>query len=327
MPNTILTGTALCCEAAISVKVLKGDRSESPSYNYELHNKPCFGIYFNSAPNSNGRTKTLVDIKADVYQYIDQDMLVKNHENNYCSLAPDQLHKYHRELEFVFAKFSSKEDTGVKLSVEETTRLYDQDRNKREVSCPAIKIHVEAKKMSAYQFLCLLTLIRCSSEYPNALLLKECFNLQEKGYFREFSIMSLFALLQNRLQYSYDQGPIQWVEDSRNYFYKPSCLEFLQKRMMCDSAAYVDTNCKVQNFYEVVERGPRNKSKFVLPKYTMGGGDVTGKEKLFDTNATITTIFDGDVPEDHVECFKNILAAIKGQFPKLKVDYPQELKS
>lgn len=77
MPNTILTGTVLCCEAAISVKVLKGDRSESPSYNYELHNKPCFGIYFNSAPNSNGRTKTLVNIKADVYQYIDQDMLVK----------------------------------------------------------------------------------------------------------------------------------------------------------------------------------------------------------------------------------------------------------
>lgn len=327
MPNTILIGTALCCEAAISVKILKEDGSKSPSYNYELHNKPCFGMYFKSAPNGNSRTNTLVDIKADVYQYIDQDMLVRNHENNYCSLAPDQLHKYHRELEFVFAKFSSKEDTGVKLSVEETTRLYDQNRTKKEVHCPAIKIHVEAKKMKAYQLLCLLTLIRCSSEYPNALLLKECFNLQEKGYFKEFSIMSLFALLQNRLQYAYDQGPIQYIGDSRNYFYKPSCLEFLQKRMMCDSAAYRDTDYKVQNFYEVVERGPRNKSKFVLPKYTMGGGNEVGKGKLFDTNQIITTIFDGDVPEDHIECFKEILAAIKGQFPKLKVDYPQESKS
>ena len=327
MPKTILTYTSLCCEAAISVKVLKGDGSKSPSYNYEIHNKPCFGIYFNSAPNSNGRTNILVDIKADVYQYIDQDMLVKNHENNYCSLAPDQLHKYHRELEFVFAKFSSKEDTGVKLSVEETTRLYDQDRSQKEVHCPAIKIHVEAKKMKAYQLLCLLTLIRCSSEYPNALLLKECFNLQEKGYFKEFSIMSLFALLQNRLQYAYDQGPIQYVEDNRNYFYKPSCLEFLQKRMMCDSAAYRDTDYKVQNFYEVVKRGPKNKSKFVLPRYTMGGGSEVGKEKLFDTDQIITTIFDGDVPEDHIECFKEILAAIKYQFSLLKVDYPQESKS
>lgn len=327
MPNTILIGTSLCCEAAISVKVLRGDGSKSPSYNYEIHNRPCFGMYFNSAPNSNSRTNILVDIKADVYQYIDQDMLVKNHENNYCSLAPDQLHKYHRELEFVFAKFSSKEDTGVKLSVEETTRLYDKDRSQKEVHYPAIKIHVEAKKMKAYQLLCLLTLIRCSSEYPNALLLKECFNLQEKGYFKEFSIMSLFALLQNRLQYSYDQGPIQYIEDNRNYFYKPSCLEFLQKRMMCDSAAYRDTDYKVQNFYEVVTRGPKNKSKFVLPRYTMGGGNEVGKGKLFDTNQIITTIFDGDVPEDHIECFKEILAAIKYQFSLLKVDYPQESKS
>lgn len=327
MPNTILTGTALCCEAAISVKILESDGSKSPSYNYELHNKPCFGIYFNSAPNGNNRTNTLVDIKADIYQYIDQDMLVRNHENNYCSLAPDQLYKYHRELEFVFAKFSSKEDTGVKLSVGETTRLYDQDRNKKEVHCPAIKIHVEAKKMKAYQLLCLLTLIRCSSEYPNALLLKECFNLQEKGYFKEFSIMSLFALLQNRLQYSYDQGPIQYIEDNRNYFYKPSCLEFLQKRMMCDSAAYQDTNYKVQNFYEVVKRGPKNKSKFVLPRYTMGGGNEVGKGKLFDTDQIITTIFEGDVPEDHIECFEEILAAIKYQYSLLKVDYPQESKS
>ena len=327
MPNTILTYTTLCCEAAISVKILMQDGSKSPSYNYELHNKPCFGMYFYSAPNGNSRTNTLVDIKADVYQYIDQDMLVRNHENNYCSLAPDQLHKYHRELEFVFAKFSSKEDTGVKLSVEETTRLYDQNRSKKEVHCPAIKIHVEAKKMKAYQLLCLLTLIRCSSEYPNALLLKECFNLQEKGYFKEFSIMSLFALLQNRLQYSYDQGPIQYIEDNRNYFYKPSCLEFLQKRMMCDSAAYRDTDYKVQNFYEVVTRGPKNKSKFVLPRYTMGGGNEVGKGKLFDTNQIITTIFDGDVPEDHIECFKEILAAIKYQFSLLKVNYPQESKS
>lgn len=327
MPNTILTGTTLCCEAAISVKVLQRDGSKSPSYNYELHNKPCFGMYFNSAPNSNDRTNTLVDIKADIYQYIDQDMLVRNHENNYCSLAPDQLHKYHRELEFVFAKFSSEEDTGVKLSVEETTRLYDQDRCKRPVHCPAIKIRVEAKKMKAYQLLCLLTLIRCSSEYPNALLLKECFNLQKKGYFKEFSIMSLFALLQNRLQYSYDQGPIQYIEDNRNYFYKPSCLEFLQKRMMCDSAAYQDTNYKVQNFYEVVKRGPKNKSKFVLPRYTMGGGNEVGKGKLFDTDQIITTIFEGDVPEDHIECFEEILAAIKYQYSLLKVDYPQESKS
>lgn len=327
MPSTILTGTVLCCEAAISVKVLKRDGSKSPSYNYELHNKPCFGIYFNSAPNSNNRTNTLVDIRADVYQYIDQDMLVRNYENNYCSLAPDQLHKYHRELEFVFAKFSSEEDTGVKLSVEETTRLYDQDRCRYPVHCPAIKIRVEAKKMKAYQLLCLLTLIRCSSEYPNALLLKECFNLQKKEYFKEFSIMSLFALLQNRLQYSYDQGPIQYKKDNRDFFYKPSCLVSLQKRMMCDSAAYADTDHKVQNFYEVVARGPKNKSKFVLPRYTMGGGNETGEEKLFATNEIITTIFGGDVPEDHVECFKNILAAIKYQFPKLKVDYPQESKS
>ena len=178
--------------------------------------------------------------------------------------------------------------------------------------------------MKAYQLLCLMTLIRCSSEYPNALLLRECFNLQENGLFREFSIMSLFALLQNRLQYSYDQGPINFIRDSREQFYKPSCLEFLRDRMTPSSNGYSQTGCKVQNFYEICARGPKNKEKFKLPRWCAGGGTETGADKLYSTDSCIEKIFNGEIIEEHLESFNRIRDAIYYQWPKLKTNYPEE---
>lgn len=324
MDRTMITGTSLLCEAEIAVRFIRANNEPSSIYGYSLHNKPCFGDYFRGVPNQDNRSKTLVDISVDIFQFIDKDILAKYHENNYCSLKPEQLSKYHRELEFVFSKFSENEETGVKISVEETTRKYDQDYEIKPIYVPAIKIHVEANKMKAYQLLCLMTLIRCSSEYPNALLLRECFNLQENGLFREFSIMSLFALLQNRLQYSYDQGPINFIRDSREQFYKPSCLEFLRDRMTPGSNGYSQTGCKVQNFYEICARGPKNKEKFKLPRWYTGGGTEIGANKLYSADSCIEKIFNGEIIEEHLESFNQIRDAIYYQWPKLKTDYPEE---
>jgi hypothetical protein len=324
MDRTLITGTSLLCEAEIAVRILGATGNPSSIYGYSLHNKPCFGDYFRGVPNQDGRNKTLVNIDIDIFQFIDKDILAKYHENNYCSLTPEQLGKYHRELEFVFSKFSAEEETGVKISVEETTRRYDQDCNIKPIQAPAIKIHIEAQKMKAYQLLCLMTLIRCSSEYPNALLLRECFNLQEHGFFKEFSIMSLFGLLQNRMQYAYDQGPIQWMADGREKFYKPSCLEFLQDRMTPGSNGYSQTGNKVQNFYEVCDRGPKNKEKFEFPRWCAGGGTELGNGKLYPSDKCIEKIFNGEIIEEHLDSFNQIRDAIYYQWPKLKTDHPEE---
>lgn len=324
MNRLIITILNLLCEAEIAVRFIRANNEPSSIYGYSLHNKPCFGDYFRGVPNQDNRSKTLVDISVDIFQFIDKDILAKYHENNYCSLKPEQLSKYHRELEFVFSKFSENEETGVKISVEETTRKYDQDYEIKPIDVPAIKIHIEAQKMKAYQLLCLMTLIRCSSEYPNALLLRECFNLQEHGLFKEFSIMSLFVLLQNRMQYAYDQGPISWIPDNHEKFYKPSCLEFLQARMTPDSVGYEQTGRRVQNFYEVCDRGPKNKEKFQLPKWRAGGGTETGDNKMYQSNEQIEKIFNGEILEEHLDSFNKIRDAIYYQWPKLKVDYPEE---
>lgn len=324
MNNTMITNLNLLCEAEIEVQTQLDDSVERPIFKYSLHNKPCFGIYFRAFPNSNDRKRFLINISASVYQFLDRGMLTEKEENNYCSLTPQQLSEYHRELEKVFAKTATDgAPTNLKISVVETTRTYDKDEEQRPKEIPAIRIDITADYMYAYQFLVLLTLIRLSSEYPNALLLRECCNLQEHGYFREFSKLSLFGLLQNRLQYAYDQGPIPYISDSTKTFFKPSCLEFLAKRVTVGTDEYERTGRKVQNFFEIVDRGEKNIAKFNIPRYYPGGGNSTGGDKLYPTDSVISKIFNGEIIEEHLPSFQMIRDAIYYQFPKLKTDHPE----
>lgn len=318
MPSTKITMLSLLCEAEIRVR----KQGENAFYNYLLHNKPCFGMFFHSVLNSS-RSTIFRDIDIDVYQYIDPLILSRYKMNNFCSLSPKQLEEYHRELEFVFAKTVDNKESGLKISTEITKRYFDWGHEfDNPIKLDAIKIHIEADKLVSYQLLVLLTLIRLSSEYPNALLLKECCNLQDAGYFKEFSKLSLFMLLSNKLMYAYDQGPMDYF-DNRRSMCKPICLEYFQTRMTPFTEEYYQTNERVMKSFLIVSRGPKNQEAFKFSRFYGGGGDEAGKGKLYSTNEIIDKLLSGDIIPEHLEIFNQLRDMVYGQFPKLKVDHPE----
>lgn len=318
MPNTKISMLGLLCEAEIRVRKQGGNAF----YTYLLHDKPCFGMFFHSVLNSSRKT-IFRDIDIDVYQYIDPSILSRYKMNNFCSLSPKQLDEYHRELEFVFGKTVNNKESGLKISVEITKRYFDNDHDlDNPIKLDAIKIHIEANQLVSYQLLVLLTLIRLSSEYPNALLLKECCNLQDAGYFKEFSKLSLFMLLSNKLMNAYDQGPMDFF-DNRRSMCKPICLEYFQTRMTPFTEEYCQTDERVMKSFLVVSRGPKNQETFKFKRFYAGGGDEVGEGKLYSTDEVIDKLLSGGIIPEHLEIFNQLRDMVYGQFPKLKVDHPE----
>lgn len=311
MPSTKIQNLSLFCEADIHVK----ESGTNTYFNYLLHSKPCFGMFFHS-PINEDRTTVFEDIDVNVYQFIDPVALTAYHKNNFCSLTPKQLEEFHKELEFVFAKTVKEEESGLKISMEEVLRKCNSALIK------TVKIHIEANKLTSYQLLTLLTFTRLSSEYPNAMLLRECCNLQDAGYFKEFSKLSLFMLLCNRHMYSYDQGPLD-LFNNRKKMCKPICLEYMQKRMTPGTEEYASTGNRVIKSFLIVDRSLRNQQKFDFPCYSPGGGNSIGEGRLYPTKEIVDKLFNGEVISTHISNFNSLRNMVYAQFPELKVDHPE----
>ena len=320
MNNTVILYLNLCCEAEIKLKDYLNNQR-----NWSLHNAPCFGRFFHADNISGHRDKTVTDINITVYQFTDYRMLKDFHENNYCSLLPEDLAIYHAELEKVFSNYTPTEKTNLVITRKDTTRCYDNDNCRTPEKFPAVAIHIRADKMTVYQVMCLLTLIRLTSEYPNALLMREVVNLRKTNIsiYRKFSILSLFMLLTNRLHYVYDQGPINSF-DTRKALIRPMCLDFFANRMTNNTPQMQSTQLRVQNCFEIVPRSLRNMRTIELPYYTaMGRINDNYNSGLYRTNEVIEGIlFKNDIDHDALASYEQLLNAVLAQFPRLKLDYP-----
>lgn len=323
----------LCCEADIRL-TYKGNR-----WIYLLHAAPCFGRFF-SSPLNNNRDKVFEDLNITVYQILDPTVIKGSREsirtNNFCSLKEEDLIAFHKELEKVFS--TTRTENGdlvpidLKITREVTTRKVRNYDSSEDVEVRVVAINLKASKIVSYQLLVLLTLIRLSSEYPNALTLRHVCNLRKAGYFKELSLLSGFMLACNVLPYCYDQGPLGYCATSTQMV-KPLCLEFFKNRLTPGTDEYISLNNKVINSFSIVDRGPKNIKAFPTPNY-IGNGGIYDREVLkkinssegiiVNTNAEVDSILfeDAYIPA-FLERMKTAYEMVKYQFPKLKVDYPE----
>lgn len=316
----------LCCEADIRL-TCKGKR-----WIYLLHGAPCFGRFF-SAPLNNNRDKVFEDLNITIYQILDPTVIKSSRNslrvNNFCSLKEKDLEVFHKELEKVFSITRTENGDFVpidlKITREVTTRIVRNYDSSEETEVRAVAINLKASKIVSYQLLVLLTLVRLSSEYPNALTLRHVCNLRKAGYFKELSILSGFMLACNVLPYYYDQGPLGYCSTSRQMV-KPMCLEFFRSRLTPGTDEYISLNNKVINSFSIVDRGVKNIKAFPTPNYG-GNGSISGQGSegtIVNTNAEVDSILfeDAYIPA-FLDRMKVAYEMVKYQFPKLKVDYPE----
>lgn len=249
--------------------------------------------------------------------------------NNLCSLKEEDLVAFHKELEKVFS--TTRTENGdlipidLKITREVTIRKVRNYNTGEDVEVRAVAINLKASKIVSYQLLVLLTLVRLSSEYPNALTLRHVCNLRKAGYFKELSILSGFMLAGNVLPYCYDQGPLGYVATSAQMV-KPLCLEFFGDRLIPGTEEYIKLNNRVINSFSIVDRGPKNKEAFPIPNYN-GDGSISHRGldgKIVNTDEEVDSILfeDAYIPA-FLKRMKVAYEMVKFQFPKLKVDYPE----
>lgn len=321
-------GLGLFCEAKISLP-------DAKKY-WEISNGPCFGRFFHDAyVCNNGNNYVYQGFKARIYQMNDIDVAINQAKrNNFCVLTKEQLAAWHKEILKITNTEIEYDGKKVNTNVNITFKQYDTPVNVNSNDgvtrrCSAYEITVTADYLTFYQIKVLCTLIRTSSEFPNAIALREAFNLQEHGMFTNLSIFSLYVMLCNRLQYGYDQSLYYSKGDNtiHELFYKPISLNKFKERFTLGTDAYKECKGRVQFFIPRVDRSPKNKDKFKFLTYYQGGAldKYNPNSRLYSIDSVVEGIlFEGKIsPANIIRQYQQIYDAIFTQFNKMEVDNPR----
>lgn len=318
----VSTFCKLWCNAEVKFKT-----ASNIEYEYFIDNGPCFGMYTHS-PISRDQGELIHDVEAVVYQTTRRSLekVSKEGINNLCSLSPEQLEKFHRELEVVFEDATPELKSGIQISFTTKRKQFQSlVESSSDISVEVYEIKVRLECITHFGLRALLTCIRLSSEYPTALLLREIFNIKDSGEYKEFSYLQLFQAALLRLNYHYDQGISPYFNESRptsEYFIKPLNLKRLGLRVTYGTKEQKLTQNQVTNILEVVEWSESVKKKFGIPEYYFGGTTSEYGEDALYYNKDVKEIFEGATPNK--KSFDKIISAIKAQFSKLIVDYPEK---
>lgn len=308
----------LWCNAEVKFKTKSGLYCE-----FYIDNGPCFGMYTHSSIISNPED-LIYDVDIVVYQNTGRSLsqVIKDRLNNFCSLTKDQLEKFHRELEVVFENATTELKSGIHISFDQLKAdfIFSEDYYNKKSVYTVYKIKAHLDCITHFGLKALLTFIRLSSEYPTALLLRESFNMRSSGLFPELSNLQVFQAILPRLNYYYDQGITPVGLDSSRNFIKPLNLKRLGAKVTKGTPEFISTNNRVLNILEVVDRTDSNRTKFKIPRFYSYGATSEYEEPLYKEVNVEDIIIRGKV--SHLEDYKKLVNAVKSQFSKLIVDYP-----
>ena len=136
-----------------------------------------------------------------------------------------------------------------------------------------------------------------------------------------FQNLQVFQAILPRLNLCYDQGITPDGLDSSRNFIKPLNLKRLGAKVTKGTPEFTSTGNRVLGILEVVDRTDSNRIKFKIPTfYNYGATSEYGSSYLYSEVDVEDIIVRGEV--SHLEDYKKLVNAIKSQFPKLIVDYP-----